>query len=122
MKEQIIIAGIGPGRAFELTGSARDAFLAADVIIGAGRMLEDLQNVLKESDHSSADGCSEGNRMKEQSKIYIREYRPDQIAEYILQDLKRFARRRYFIAVSGDSGFFSGAAGIRKIIEKTGYL
>ena len=120
MKEQIIVAGIGPGGVSELTGGAREAFLAADVIIGAGRMLEDLQNVRKESGHSPAGGCSEGNRLDEQDKIYRREYRADQIAEYILQDLKRFPRRRYFIAVSGDSGFFSGAAGIREMMEKNG--
>lgn len=103
MEERITIAGIGPGGVSEWTGGVRDAFLSADVVIGAGRMLEDLQSQ------------SEGSNKK-----YVKEYRPDHIARYISENSALHPERNYFVAVSGDSGFFSGAAGIRSALENRG--
>ncbi len=103
MEEKITIAGIGPGGWSELTGGAKKIFLSADVVIGAGRMLDDLRR-------------GSGNP----PKIYIEEYRPELIAEYVSEDLQKHPEKRFFIAVSGDSGFFSGSAGIRSALENSG--
>ena len=103
MSERIIIAGVGPAGASEMTRGTRQAFLSADIIIGAGRVLEGLRDEAKETE-----------------KIYVKEYRAGRIAEYIVNDSERYPQRRYFIAVSGDSGFFSGAAGVRQALEDKG--
>ena len=82
MSERIIIAGVGPAGASEMTRGTRQAFLSADIIIGAGRILEGLRDEAEETE-----------------KIYVKEYRAGRIAEYIVNDSERYPQRLYFICL-----------------------
>ena len=104
----VTIAGIGPGHPDMMTEALRRAFLRADTVIGAARMIEELKRI------PAAEG------MKNGPKIYKEEYRSQKVAEYIADDGRDYPNRRYLVAVSGDSGFFSAASGIFSTLEKKG--
>lgn len=79
-------------------------------MIGAARMIEELKRI------PAAEG------MKNGPKIYKEEYRSQKVAEYIADDGRDYPNRRYLVAVSGDSGFFSAASGIFRALEKKGIV
>lgn len=88
--QEVIIAGIGMGAAENMTLEVQKAIREADVLIGAGRMLEAAKEV-----------CEEAGR-----KPCLDAYQPDEIREFLNQ------HPEYGTAVllqSGDIGFFSGA-------------
>ena len=138
------IIGAGPGNMEMLTLKAVRAIREADMIFGAGRLLQDLRECpyfggpagksggisdggfagkpAGEYDEGSGGGSAGDLR----HKILTEEYRPEKIAEHIRTDLEKYSNidprkiRRYAVIVSGDSGFFSGASKIRRALESEG--
>lgn len=82
--------GMGGGNGCTMTGEAREFCVSADLLIGAGRMLESVPH---------------------QGKAVLKEYRPLEIASY-LRTHPRY--RRAAVLLSGDVGFYSGA---KKLLE-----
>lgn len=141
---KVVIAGIGPGGTEMVTEEVLRAFLESNVILGAGRIIDALQAV----SCCAANGFLPVGRVVDElldapdnpffidSKIYIKEYQAEKVAEYIESDMARSettesedtmesdtkdsGARRYFAAVSGDSGFFSAASGIRAALDSRG--
>ncbi len=92
-KKNIVIAGIGLGNPETATLQVINAINAADVIIGAARMIEPF--------------AAEGKKL-------ISEYRADKIAEIIdAEEAEHFA-----VLVSGDPGLYSGAPAIAEALAK----
>ncbi|MEE0420562.1 MAG: precorrin-6A reductase [Lachnospiraceae bacterium] len=87
---QISLVGIGMGRHENMTMEARKACIQAQVLIGARRMLETVQELGKPTFIS---------------------YKPDEIKEYIESHPEY---ERIAILLSGDVGFYSGA---KKLLE-----
>ena len=81
---RVSVVGIGPGSREAMTGEALRALSEAECVIGAGRMLEAV--------------CRPGQARYEAVA-------PEKIAAYI-HDHREFCR--YAVAMSGDTGFFSG--------------
>lgn len=105
---EVVIAGTGPGESVLLTREAAEAVADADILFGAGRLLKDLQK-------AGIAGISEHQQLRP-------EYRADKIAEMIQRDrLLRKSGGKYTVAVSGDSGFFSGTAGMSRLFAEKGY-
>lgn len=113
---EIVIAGIGAGGAGMITVETASALRSADAIIGAPRLTEDLARI----------GELKG-------KKFFPEYRPEIIVEFIRASQSRTSQSRasqggeenrsgrYVIAVSGDSGFFSGAKALGAALEEAGW-
>ena len=108
---EIVIAGIGTGGAGMITAETASALRSADAIIGAPRLTEDLARI----------GELKG-------KKFFPEYRPERIVEFIRTSQSRASQGReenrsgrYVIAVSGDSGFFSGAKALGAALEEAGW-
>ncbi|MEZ3434939.1 MAG: precorrin-6A reductase [Lachnospiraceae bacterium] len=93
-KRKIVLAGIGPGASGFLTEQARDAFREADLVIGAKRM----------TDAAAGNGQA----------VYV-SYKPEEIAAYIKEHQEY---RRIAAAFSGDTGLYSGAGRLLKLLEK----
>ena len=92
-KKNIVIAGIGLGNPETATLQVINAINAAEVIIGAARMIEPF--------------AAEGKKL-------VSEYRADKIAEIIdAEDAESFA-----VLVSGDPGLYSGAQAIAEALAK----
>lgn len=89
-RRQISLVGIGMGRHENMTLEARKACMQAQILIGAGRMLETVQELGKPSFIS---------------------YKPDEIKTYIESHPEY---ERIAILLSGDVGFYSGA---KKLVE-----
>ena len=94
---EICIVGIGVGKRELLTGEALAAIERADVLIGAARMLEFASQI------------------NPRAKAF-REYAPEKAAEILRTETYGAA----CVLMSGDTGFFSGAAGVRAALEKEG--
>ena len=82
---QISLVGIGMGDRKSLTMEAMEAIYAADLLIGAKRMLEPFAGL---------------------HKPMMCEYRPDEICQYI-QEHPEY--EKVAVLLSGDTGFYSGA-------------
>lgn len=82
-RREIIIAGIGPGSEDMMTKEVRAAIDAADLIIGAKRMLEN---------------CAPG-------KQFFEAVKPEEIADYIEE---HHEYKNVLVLMSGDTGFYSG--------------
>ena len=80
---QITVAGIGPGSEDMMTREVRAAIDAADLIIGAKRMLEN---------------CAPG-------KQFFEAVKPEEIADYIEE---HHEYKNVLVLMSGDTGFYSG--------------
>ena len=92
-KKNIVIAGIGLGNPETATLQVINAINAAEVIIGAARMIEPF--------------AAEGKKL-------VSEYRADKIAEIIdAEDAESFA-----VLVSGDPGLYSGAQAIAEALAE----
>jgi precorrin-6Y C5,15-methyltransferase (decarboxylating) len=92
-KKDITIAGIGLGNPETATLQVLNAIDAADVLIGAARMIEQF--------------ADKGKRM-------IDEYRAEKIAEII----KNEPAERFAVLVSGDPGLYSGAQSIAEALAE----
>lgn len=91
---KITLIGVGPGGEKCLTGEAREAMENADVLIGAERMLKVAENIPVE---------------------HYEEYRAEKIREFIQMNSRY---RRIAILLSGDTGFYSGAAGLKEELKE----
>ena len=80
---QVTVAGIGPGSEDMMTKEVRAAIDAADLIIGAKRMLEN---------------CAPG-------KQFFEAVKPEEIADYIEE---HHEYKNVLVLMSGDTGFYSG--------------
>lgn len=94
----VYIVGTGMGGPGQMTGQAEACLKEAQVLMGAKRPLESARQV-------------------NPNALWVREYRPQVLAEW----LKGRPWQRAALAVSGDTGFFSGAAGAREAFEKAGF-
>ncbi len=83
-RPQVTVVGIGPGNREAMTVEVRDAIARADCIIGAKRMAE---------------------AVAESGQAVFHAIAPDAIAEIIRRER---GYRRFVVAMSGDTGFFSG--------------
>ena len=88
----IIVAGIGPGSKGEMTVEVKEAIEAADLLIGAKRMLE----------------------VSPSGKAAYEAVRSTDIAEYIKAH-KEY--RNVVVLMSGDSGFFSGTKKLLPLLK-----
>ena len=95
MKKEIWIIGTGTGQEQLLTKEACAAVKRAQLIMGAGRLLEAFSEIIR------------GRRTEA-------EYRPKETAEII----RLAAEERIGILVSGDSGFFSAAKALLKELKE----
>lgn len=98
MDKEIYIIGIGMGNLSCLTERAKILLEEAEVIIGAARIIKEIQ-----SWHSHL-------------QEFIVEYFPDKI----VRQIKQSGKRRIVVAMSGDSGFYSGAKKLFIELEKAG--
>ena len=80
-----------------MTVAARDAIRRADIIFGAGRMLETAREAIADAPVPA-------------SPVFVEEYRAAQIRNY-LDTHPQY--RCAAVLMSGDIGFYSGAEGIR---------
>ena len=94
---EVSLVGIGMGAPQGLTGEAAQALEEAQVLFGAERMLEAVADYPGEK---------------------IPEYRAGPIAEAIL----RREESRFAVVLSGDPGFYSGAAQLRARLEQVPYV
>lgn len=95
-KYQITIAGMGMGSFSNMTGEVQQACREADVIIGAGRMLETVEALGKPMEN-----------------LYI----GTEIAAFIQ---KHPQYQRIVVLLSGDVGFYSGAKKLLQAFEEAG--
>ena len=98
MRGKIVIAGIGPGGAQCMTKQMSDAFYAADIVIGARRMLDDLQKMARESARDKMFVKTNQTEQSAGEKIFFCEYRAKEIAGFIWLEAARRPGRRFFIA------------------------
>ena len=95
-KYQIAIAGIGMGNILTMTGEVEQACREADLLIGAGRMLDTVRELGKPS-----------------AKLYL----GTEIAGYILEHPQY---HKIAVLLSGDVGFYSGAKKLLQALEEAG--
>ena len=101
VKPQVTLLGIGMGSRETVTLEGLKAVEEADLLIGAGRMVEAVQNWYQENPQMlSAD--------------VEKEYRSEAIAEYIEMHPEY---GKIVILLSGDVGFYSGA---KKLLDRLG--
>lgn len=89
----IYIIGTGLEGNNTLTVEAKNYIQAADVLIGAGRMINSVKHLLGEGE-----------------KELVEEYKSDEIVEYI----KKHSDKNIAVLMSGDIGFFSGSSKLRQ--------
>lgn len=89
MNKKISIIGIGMDGISTLTRAAEKAVQAAELLIGASRMLEPFKSL---------------------GKSFYEEYRSAEIIRYI----EKSSAQRIAVLMSGDCGFFSGAERLRE--------
>ena len=93
VKRKIAVVGIGMGNRENMTQEAWTACCEADLLVGAGRMLEPFQ---------------------EQNKPVFISYRPEEIYDYVMQHPEY---EKVALLQSGDIGFYSGAKRLMKKFE-----
>lgn len=93
-RRQISIVGIGMGTADTLTAEGKRALEQAQLLIGAGRMLEDIVREGQET---------------------FRSYKPEEICACIKE---HSACTKVAVALSGDVGFYSGAKKLLDMLEQ----
>lgn len=99
VRKDIKLVGIGAGSLKSMTEEAIEAIENAELVIGAGRMLEAV-------------------REKTGDKEIFKEYDSERIAQYI-NERKHISR--VAVLLSGDTGFFSGAKKLRERLSELGY-
>lgn len=89
---EYVLAGIGPGGEGQVTAEVRNAVSRADVIFGAGRMIESVGGF-----------CALGVKR-------IEEYTAEKILPWVEEIRKDFiGTLKVVVLFSGDTGFYSGA-------------
>lgn len=96
-ERELLLVGIGIGTPEGMTAEAREAIAGVSVVFGARRMLDAVQGFFGEKVC-----CYEGERIA----AYLREH------PYI---------RRAAVVLSGDVGFYSGAAGMDALFSSEGW-
>ena len=99
---RLTICGTGPGGVQCMTAEVREAILEADLLTGAARMVEAAQAVRKASGLPPAEEAVT--------------WKAFEIADLAAAH----PEKRIAVMMSGDSGFFSGTAGLRKALEERG--
>lgn len=94
----VYIVGTGMGGPGQMTGQAEACLREAEVLMGAERPLKSARQVNPKA-------------------LWVQEYRAEVLAEW----LKAHSWQRAALAVSGDTGFFSGAAGAKAAFERAGF-
>ncbi|MFV0529262.1 MAG: precorrin-6A reductase [Lachnospiraceae bacterium] len=92
-KQQVALVGIGMGAPGTLTADAREALDAADLVIGARRLVQAVAR---------------------QGQPVLYEYRAEAIHEFLEQHA---AYEKIAIALSGDVGFYSGALKLEQVLS-----
>lgn len=100
-KVQIILAGTGMGTEATLTEEVTTAVKQADYLFGAERMIHAI----------AAPSCKAGYAL----------YRPDEVTSKIQEIMEKDPDAYIVILFSGDSGFYSGAAGMRRALMSAGF-
>ena len=90
---KVSMVGIGTGAERIFTVEAREICKEADLLIGAGRMLQAAEKVV----------CEDGKNHKAE---FYKEYRADQIVDYLKNHPEY---QSVAVVLSGDPGFYSGA-------------
>lgn len=136
--EEIKIIGMGAAAEGTLTGEARDAIAAADVVIGSNRLLDAAKRIRSTADGNvvaldEADvpdvrigmlGEDFPDEVKRRlvAKSLDGAERPDLIcawkAEAILDAILAHPGERICVLFSGDIGFYSGAAGLGALLKE----
>ena len=93
-KRQITVVGIGMGHPDTLTVEGKRAIREADLLVGAGRMLEDTA---------------------QPGQARLVSYKPQEISRYIKENPQY---TKVAVALSGDVGFYSGAKKLLDVLEK----
>lgn len=93
-RKQITLLGIGMGSIDNMTVEGKAACEGADVILGAKRMLESMQQF---------------------QKPVFSSYQPEDIKEFIESHIEY---NNFVIALSGDIGFYSGATKLMEILNE----
>ena len=91
---QITVVGIGMGHPDTLTVEGKRAIREADLLVGAGRMLEDTA---------------------QPGQARLVSYKPQEISQYIKENPQY---TKVAVALSGDVGFYSGAKKLLDVLEK----
>lgn len=97
-ERDIYLIGIGMGTDTTLTKEGYDAIGEAQVLLGAQRMIAPYEK---------------------EGKLCVREYRPETVRQYLMEheNYKKCA-----VLLSGDTGFYSGAAKLAKELEDIGEI
>lgn len=103
-KRKFTLLGIGPGSVGGLTIEGMQALQEADLIMGASRMLE----ILEKADHA---GLVHNGRKPSHRKTTFATWKPAEMQQYVLEHPQY---QNIVVALSGDTGFYSGAA---KLLE-----
>lgn len=109
------LIGIGMGALSGMTGEAREAIQNADLLIGAGRMLEAVGagKTPDAGDTGILPGIAGGLQKPSYSA-----YDPQKIADY-LEAHPQYVRAA--VLLSGDIGFYSGAKKLIDVLEERGF-
>lgn len=92
-KRQITVVGIGMGQPDTLTVEGKRAIREAELLVGAGRMLEDTA---------------------QPGQARLVSYKPQEISQYIKENTQY---TKVAVALSGDVGFYSGAKKLLDVLE-----
>ncbi|MGI6217743.1 MAG: precorrin-6y C5,15-methyltransferase (decarboxylating) subunit CbiE [Coriobacteriales bacterium] len=120
MSRRIVeIAGIGPGSAGGCSLDALDAIRAADVVVGAKRMLYAAMSLVSSDSGgvASTDVPGQEDTVDWCEKILVEQASPSKI----LAALDQMDFERACVICSGDTGFYSLATSIRGELAASGY-
>lgn len=111
-KTKISLVGIGMGSSASFSLEAINTCLEVDLLIGAGRMLEAVENLRQEVLEEKE---SKEESPKKSSWDSLEEYRPQEIVNYIRNHPEY---RNVAVVLSGDVGFYSGAKKLKAALEE----
>lgn len=115
-KTKISLVGIGTGSLDSFSLEAINTCLEADLLIGAGRMLEAAeklrQELLEEGEPEGDLDLEPGDQLQPD---YLEEYRPQEIVSYIRSHPEY---QKVAVVLSGDVGFYSGAKKLKIALEE----
>lgn len=100
----VSVCGIGPGGTALMTEEVKNAVEHAELLIGAVRMVETGQR------HRKAAGLSA-------AEVLV-SWNAEEIAARIQKEYSANSRKGIAVLVSGDSGFYSGSAGVLRALEQ----
>lgn len=119
----LTLAGIGTGSAGQMTAEVREAICDSDALVGAGRMLEAAKAVLEQEAAGAKLGQSAAGAKLEQAAGKGKKSRPVMIQSYREQEILSLIRlhpewEKITVLYSGDTGFYSGAAGLAGVLRQ----